>query len=557
MAKQKVSYPWHHTPQSLPRGHIFSIIDPTSDADIMPSDDDISVSDGSSPPAIAPSRSSVSGESSSAPGVVLLASLASTDSISPNAASERTCDAETFYKNSGCCLKVLYAMCHGILVDDKPLIDMVQSPWVNIPTSQIRPNREMYAKEIERRCSNNQTKGPRPRQWNLAKIQEWLDQHPVDDAREITFLKVTVEERKQVAEKAGKEVADEKARLGAGNWNSTACMRLIHSLIDFDDIKRQFLNRMNLPPGRSSVENREQLRASNVWQKMADKWNDKSFSPETVTMPDVCTEFAFSDVILHDEVANLTPATAEKVEDKWSSMILEMNRCIANWQKSGQGEGGIDDADNAVDIEFGSLANRSQHALASRHEFFNGRSMYLLYLWVLLDRHGLLGSALQKLNLSVSATNGASGVPSVVRPSEGDDDSMTDNSAKTNENVSSLGKSIEQHGKSLLDVAKMEAKQKVTIAKMQAEEKAKERQHQLMMEMRSTLRHLAGEKRSLSIQYASESQKKNKVMADVIQDQIAEIEADMKRTSESLLALESTPKKHNRTPESAIEDDVN
>ena len=58
-------------------------------------------------------------------------------------------------------------------------------------------------------------------------------------------------------------------------------------LIDFDDIKQQFLKRMNLPPGRSSVENREQLRASNVWKKMADKWNDKSFEPETVAMPDV------------------------------------------------------------------------------------------------------------------------------------------------------------------------------------------------------------------------------------------------------------------------------
>ena len=101
---------------------------------------------------------------------------------------------------------------------------------------------------------------------------------------------------------------------------------------------------MNLPPGRSSVENRDQLRASNVWQKMADKWNDKSFAPETVAMPEVHTEFSFSDVILHDEVADLTPATAEKVEDKWSSMILEMNRCIANWQKSGQGDGRIDDA---------------------------------------------------------------------------------------------------------------------------------------------------------------------------------------------------------------------
>ena len=114
---------------------------------------------------------------------------------------------------------------------------------------------------------------------------------------------------------------------------------------------------MNLPSGRSSVENREQLRASNVWQKMADKWNGKSFEPETVAMPDVCTEFSFSDIILHNEIADLTPAWAEKVEDKWSSMVLEMNRCIANSQKSGQADGGIDDADNAVDREFGSLSN--------------------------------------------------------------------------------------------------------------------------------------------------------------------------------------------------------
>ena len=52
-------------------------------------------------------------------------------------------------------------------------------------------------------------------------------------------------------------------------------------------------------------------------------------------------------------------------------MILEMNRCIANWQKSGQGEGGIYDADNASDIEFGSLANHSQQELASRQNFFH------------------------------------------------------------------------------------------------------------------------------------------------------------------------------------------
>ena len=446
------------------------------------------------------------------------------------------------------------AMCHGALVGGEPLIDMLESPWVTFPVSQIRLNREMYAKEIEHRSEQQAhasgdipsiKAGPQPKAWSLAKIQEWLMQHPIVDHRELTFLQATVEERKKIANEATKEEADENARLGSGNWNSTACLCLIYTLIDFDDIKQQFLKRMNLPPGWSSVENREQLRALNVWQKMADKWNDKSFEPETVAMPDACTEFSFSDIILHSEVADLTPASAEKVEDKWSSMVLEMNRCIANWQKSGQGDGGIDDADNVVDLEFGSLSNRSQHALGSRHQFFNGRQMYLLYLWVLLDRHGLLGSALQKLIVSVSATNGSNGVPSVVH---GDDnDSLTENStsqtkSKQNDDIVSLGRSIEQHGQSLVNVAKIEAGGK-----------EKERVHQMKMELRSTLRQLGGEKRSLTIQYAAESQKKNKVVADVIKQQILEIEEDIKQNSEALEALESTPKKHNWMLESAID----
>ena len=57
------------------------------------------------------------------------------------------------------------------------------------------------------------------------------------------------------------------------------------------------------------------------------------------------------------EVDELAPATMEKVEDKWSLMVLKMNQCIVNWQKSGQGDGGIDDTDDAVDFEFGSLSN--------------------------------------------------------------------------------------------------------------------------------------------------------------------------------------------------------
>ena len=257
----------------------------------------------------------------------------------------------------------------------------------------------------------------------------------------------------------------------------------------------------------------------------------------------------------------MTPATAEKVEEKWASMILEMNRCIANWQKSGQGEGGIDDADNAVDVEFGSLANRSQHALSNLQNFFRDRHLYLLYLWVMWDKHHLLGSAVQKLNASLSARNGSSGVPLVIGTNGDDDatgnDSMTGSipseKSKSTSDIVALRKSIEKHGKSLVDVAHIKARQQDNDTKMKAKQQQREHTHQVKAELRSSICQLLGEKRQLSIHYACEMQKKNKVMADAIMDQMKQIEMEVKENSDKLVSMEDTPKKNNKTPDSSME----
>jgi hypothetical protein len=353
----------------------------------------------------------------------------SSDAAATAGASDAANGAETYYKAEGSSLKVLVAMCHGVCINGSPVLPLNAEPWKSFPVAQICPTRDVYAKEVTRRWTNGVKKGdsvhakkncPRPKQWNLPMILEWLEQNPIEDSIDIAFLIDAVEDRKAIADAAQREEIDNNARLSAGNWNSTACLRLIHALVDHDEIKSKFLNRLNLPAGRSTFEHREHNWATDVWHLLANKWNDKNFAPEIMSLPQLHTEFALLDIILHSEVAALTPATADKVEDKWASMILEMNRCIANWQKSGQGEGGIDDVDNAEDQVFGSLANRSLHTLASRQSFFSDRQAYLLYLWEMLDRHDLLGSALQKLSSSVSSTNGASGVPSVVRASEND-----------------------------------------------------------------------------------------------------------------------------------------
>ncbi len=59
---------------------------------------------------------------------------------------------------------------------------------------------------------------------------------------DIAFLKATVATRKEVIEAAQKEDNDDNACLGAGNWNSVVCLRLIHALVDHDQIKAKFLN---------------------------------------------------------------------------------------------------------------------------------------------------------------------------------------------------------------------------------------------------------------------------------------------------------------------------
>jgi hypothetical protein len=299
--------------------------------------------------------------------------------------------AKNYYKKEGSRLKMLVAMCHDLHDgdgDNNLVLDLTIDPWKSVPVMQIHPLRDFYAKEVLRRCAQVRTcdsgakkkkVGPRPKQWNLSKSLEWLEEHPISDPANISFLKREVTSQKEVLETAQKEEEEENACLGAGNWNATTCMRLIHALVNHDEIKAKFLNHLDLPASCYIVKNREQICATNVLHLLANKWNDNYFSSETVLMQEVHSDFAVSDIILHSEVANLTPATAEKVEDNWSSIILEMNRCIANWQKSGQGEGGISDVDNVSDCEFGSLSNHLQHALATLHTYFKGSCIFFTF----------------------------------------------------------------------------------------------------------------------------------------------------------------------------------
>ena len=45
-------------------------------------------------------------------------------------------------------------------------------------------------------------------------------------------------------------------------------------------------------------------------------------------------------------MSHLQPATADKVEERWQSMNVQLNHVISKWEHSGQGDGGFIQGDN-------------------------------------------------------------------------------------------------------------------------------------------------------------------------------------------------------------------
>ena len=98
-------------------------------------------------------------------------------------------------------------------------------------------------------------------------------------------------------------------------------------------------------------------------------------------------------------VAHLRPATPQKMLNPFTTMRTELLHIIGNWERSGQGEGGVtetdeqgDDDDNEDDINMddnhqhvsgsriaGSLSNCPARAFHLRQSFLLGKPSYLLY----------------------------------------------------------------------------------------------------------------------------------------------------------------------------------
>jgi len=139
-----------------------------------------------------------------------------------------------------------------------------------------------------------------------------------------------------------------------------------------------------------------------------------------------------------------------------------------------------------------------QWNLESCAGFFAHHSLYLLYIWILLERHQLLASTLQKLDDSVAARDGTgSGLPSMFDPNDDEEDNLSSTTSKLDSEMGALSSSIADHGKSIEKAARIKAKSIKKAATIEARNRYNEQLRRAILTLDSEKHRLEMEKRDL------------------------------------------------------------
>jgi hypothetical protein len=105
-------------------------------------------------------------------------------------------------------------------------------------------------------------KHPRPNQWTVTTAMNWLNENLIKNGQEVAFIKLNISQCVEIAQRAvlepvvGRETTALKSGgVSSGSWTGKyPHLRLIHAVIDDNDIKAAYLSRLNLPSGQMAIE---------------------------------------------------------------------------------------------------------------------------------------------------------------------------------------------------------------------------------------------------------------------------------------------------------------
>ena len=117
-------------------------------------------------------------------------------------------------------------------------------------------------------------------------------------------------------------------------------LRLIHCLIDFEDVRTAFLNSFNTKT-RLEVDGRNTLNSMKKcpWKMISDKWNDEAYNPCTTQIFTLHDDFCEKIDLSFSHVSKMEECTPSKAKDKFYKMKNDLIVVKNNWELSGNGDG--------------------------------------------------------------------------------------------------------------------------------------------------------------------------------------------------------------------------
>eukprot|EP00594_Rhizosolenia_setigera_P019301 CAMPEP_0178955046 /NCGR_PEP_ID=MMETSP0789-20121207/9369_1 /TAXON_ID=3005 /ORGANISM="Rhizosolenia setigera, Strain CCMP 1694" /LENGTH=402 /DNA_ID=CAMNT_0020636597 /DNA_START=49 /DNA_END=1257 /DNA_ORIENTATION=+ len=294
-----------------------------------------------------------------------------------------------------------------------------------IKKSDIKPSAETYMTEVTRRYSiieqietsqqvpkKDKTPVAKPKHWKGSKRENWLKEHPLTPSDKL-FVMFTIEQFLTNIEKEADN--EELERLSTGGNLSKPLkrtLRLDHAY--FEGKNRDLFYR------RDDSDTRQQLDAKN-----SDKLPDKFFDAVAKTyndpnwVPDLCPHLGFTHLankvklpLQVEDDGTHHEYTAQQVKDHYINSKGKMNKAIAGWRRSGNGEALKNMDLSTVRVKFYGITypekedtvaddddDRDVEFLGDdRNKFVDNRAD-ILYFWHLADLHDMVNDV--SSNISV------------------------------------------------------------------------------------------------------------------------------------------------------------
>jgi hypothetical protein len=310
---------------------------------------------------------------------------------------------EIQYRRNGEKLCELMTMCVGLKSgDDRSLGDAGEEPYASMKfRKKVVPTQKHMTEEIHRRSVANGAPSPTCKYWTKDKLVVWLNDNPVSEPVDITFL---ISEEKKLFDTvaAGKNeraaVSETSSTSRTPAWTTNEpYLRLYHCFFH-EEVRHLLISNSNIMDRPVLDARNSTARPETFCEAVARVFNDDCVVFFTDALPDLHYSFSYGITLDFDDMPG--EITAEEVKKRFADARAKLIKIISKWELSGNGFG----QRHVGDDDFGHLGDDEMEAGDNRGNFLDSMTKeHILYFWHLADRNELLKNVLNVIADTSSA----------------------------------------------------------------------------------------------------------------------------------------------------------